>query len=569
LKKSAAAMRALTDALAAQIRAWAAEAAREIQAAMERVDGEGGYRQTVKTALDAASQAWSFPIGPNPRAQAVGACCNEIGKLLAEVWKQEVLQAEKQFYEGLLGLLEKLQPDKVVAASATERELQKAERSLVEQLNNATSELKTLQGDTSTVLVGHGRSVVTSQGTDDVLKGIGQLRRGESSAFFEDFEEAAGIHNLQDYSDKAVERKDGLVGLFLTHAEDRLKELGEIDVLKALAAEAGSHTDVETPEAYLERQFSHLIRLAGPLWSVRSALVSGERRPHYEDLLVMGCPDAERAQTLFGTQVDNARRGFQINTQVGYVSIEDKQRIWLMDFSAALPLYFLTGLDDSKKLYEEGMTPPYHLDRRLEIEIPDLFPPQERDNVALRRLALSIIRGVGVVEDEYQRPKGSRGHIFKCTLPGIAEHTGGEPFKQWTRFLDLYAELRDQYDPERKDNILDLIRDALVAKLTGMLVDDASRPRLQAEVAEQIAAFKKKLESRDFTRLVSARLTSREIHDLREFLALAAALEPRIGQLSPAAVKAAVDKLLGGGTAVQAAYEAAREAPETGKAAGA
>jgi len=570
LKKSSATLRALTDALTAKIGVWASEAAAELQAADAKIgDKDSGLRKDVNTLIGTAAQAWNLPVIANPRAKAVKNCCQQVADLLAEVWKHDVLKAEKEFYDALLVLLEKAQPDKVVAASATEMELLKAGDALAGQLERARIERKTLQEDPSTVLIGRGTAVMRSQATADIMTEIEELSRGDSNSFFEDFETASGINNVEDYSKAALERADGLAGLFRTYVEDQLKDLGEVDVLTALEAAANSNPNGEKREDYLERQFSHLIRLAGPLWSVRSALVSGERRPHYEDLLVMGCPNADIAQTKFGPQVDNARQGFQLPIKVDYMSIQDKERIWLLDFSAALPLYFLTGLDDSKKLYEEGMTPPYHLDRRLEIEIPDLFPPQERDNMTLRHLALAIIRNVEVVHDEYMRLKGGRGHVFKCTLPGIAAHTDGEKFKQWTRFLDMYAELRDGYDDKRPDNIIDLVHNALLPKLAAMLKDDTLRPRLQAEVTEQIAAFKEKVESRDFSRLVSARLTSREMRDLREFLALAAALEPRIGQLSLDAVEAAVEKLLGGGTAVQAAFEADRDASVAGTATGA
>lgn len=560
LKKSSAALRASTDALAAQIQAWADEAARDIQAADQRIDGQGGLREALRTAMDAAGQTWSFPIGPSPRAAAVGTCCQQAGVLLGEVWKREVFRAEKQFYDGLLGLLEAAQPEQVVAASAIQQDLRLAEQDLERQLRIAGSELKALQEDTSTVLVGHGKAVVVSHAGDSVLAEIAELRAGESNSFYERFETAAGIHNLDDYSRKAQELQGGLAGLLLDYVSSELKELGAVDVLTALAAEAAREGPSEKQHAYLERQFSHLMRLASPLWSVRSSMVSGERRPHYEDLLVLGCPNADQAQALFGDRVDNVRQAFQITSRVDYMSIEDKQRIWLMDFSAALPFYFLADLDESKKRYEEGMTPPYHVDRRLEIEIPDLFPPHERDNVTLRHLAMSILPGVDVVGDEYLRPKGSRGHVFTCSLPGIAGHTDGEVYKKWTRFLDLYSEMRDFYDPQSADNLLDLIHRALAPKLTALLMDDAARARLKVEVSGQVDALKKKIAARDFSRLVSARLSSREVRDLREFLALMEALEPRISQLSAAAVEAAVEKFLGGGTAAQAVGEAAKTA---------
>jgi len=78
--------------------------------------------------------------------------------------------------------------------------------------------------------------------------------------------------------------------------------------------------------------------------------------------------------------------------------------------------------------------------------------------------------------------------------------------------------VKDTYNPRRKDNLLDLLTQSLRDKVKPMLADSAQRAELRAGIQAYIDKVRLKLGNRDFSRLISARLTYREVAALEKFL---------------------------------------------------
>ena len=119
---------------------------------------------------------------------------------------------------------------------------------------------------------------------------------------------------------------------------------------------------------------------------------------------------------------------------------------------------------------------------------------------------MAIVPGIDVVLDDYQRPKGERGHVFTCAADAVRQLNFGLPMS-WSEFRTLYADVSNSA-PLRK-----ALADILKAKVASI-----PEAELQECIKAHIEKVKQRLGDRDFSRLVSARLTYREIKYLESFL---------------------------------------------------
>jgi len=182
----------------------------------------------------------------------------------------------------------------------------------------------------------------------------------------------------------------------------------------------------------------------------------------------------------------------------------------MLNFAAAIPAYFLNGLKDAREIYLEEISPTYHIDKELEMNVPDLFPLSDFSNKALRVLAMAIVEGIDVIHDE----KMTKGHQFTCDHQKVRDISNNQP-RVWLLFRDMYNDVKD-YDEkkaQKKENLLDILGDLLVEKVKKI---DSSELKLLID--KHIDKVEKKLDERDFSRLYSARLTYREVNYLKQFL---------------------------------------------------
>ena len=199
--------------------------------------------------------------------------------------------------------------------------------------------------------------------------------------------------------------------------------------------------------------------------------------------------------------MDAARNSMHQLYDPHYSATGDSSRIWLLNFAAVLPAYLMAGLNEAREQYDSEITPSYHIDKRLEMEVPDLFPTSDISNRALRVLGMAIIPGIEIIKDT----KIAKGHKFSF------EH--GEIDKVWYLFREMYEEITDSYVQNRDDNLLDLQSELLVAKVKTIPPD-----KLVGLVKEYLTKIGEKLANRDFSKLSSARLTYRELRELELFL---------------------------------------------------
>jgi hypothetical protein len=346
------------------------------------------------------------------------------------------------------------------------------------------------------VCVGKG-----AQGTNDFPLQYGDFKHENGIGTPEDYLALAGAGGDATRVEPFVKLADSVFAWTL----EKLKHLLAHDVIGAMKAFSGK----EGPEKYIAAMIDRMFELAAPLWSFDRSQLNNLQALRYDQVTNVGVPDSEVAKTELDGFVQEARHHYGIRAQYNYTSTGDPYRISTLAYAAALPACFLADLKEMKQEYEEGMSPTYHIDPVLEREVPDLFPVDERANKTLRVLALAIVPGIDVVHDEYH-PGGKRGHRFTLDSPAVRDYTSGDPLR-WTLFRDMYKAVQgtgnDRLD--QLETIIGLLRER---------IPQIPKNDLRQLVDTQIKRFQKRVGSRDFSRLVSARLTYREMKELERFV---------------------------------------------------
>jgi hypothetical protein len=88
----------------------------------------------------------------------------------------------------------------------------------------------------------------------------------------------------------------------------------------------------------------------------------------------------------------------------------------------------------------------------------------------------------------------------------------GDP-KVWDLFRTMYDEVRSNVVESGGKSLLEILQDALRTRVAKLRKD-----KLRALISAHVEKLEKKMAGRDFSRVVSARLTYREIKELKLFL---------------------------------------------------
>ncbi len=268
-------------------------------------------------------------------------------------------------------------------------------------------------------------------------------------------------------------------------------------------------------DVYTKELFDHLFRLASALWSYDKGRVTELQQLQYDRIVNLGVYDQQEGIINYDQFVTQVKGTYGVRADHTFSSTGDRQRIWLLNYAATLPVYFLSDLEQNKKRYEEEMIPTYHIDQYFEKEVPDLFPVNNRANLALRVLGMAIVPGIDVIHDRKPDDRGGHEFTFK-DRDSVAKLNSGDEIK-WLLFRDMYQDVADDYDPDNKgNNLLDMLKDLLREKVESMKKDNESN--LRQCIKNYIATVKKKLDGRDFSRLISARLTYQEVKEMEAFL---------------------------------------------------
>lgn len=476
------------------------ETARELVQATEQ---EANLEADAAGLFNLAAASRSIPLIGGHRKSAANAWAERVGGWLTCHQRVKNLEAEKAFYERLLNLIKGAKSTTVPATSEILKALLKVETSLQQRTTQEAKGLEVLRNRPNHVLLGNGNTIVVPHATEGgPASGLGVSGTDAKSLgpTFEEFVKDKEIHSAERFIDLYRESPAKLEGLFLDFCASRLDYIPTVTAdraLETLARESGN------PEEYLRTQFDHLIRLASPLWSFERGRLNAQQEALLDKVINIGLRDREIALPVYGPIAEDAKRRFHIRSDLGFSTIGDPHHIWMLCFGAALPAYYLSGMVEAKRLYEEQISPTYHIDQRLEMNVPDLLPEDEMANKALRLLGMAIVPGIDVIRDEKQ-PKG---HKFTFDNQAVRDLNFDEPLVWWL-FRDMYAEVA-----ANAHRLLDILHWQLIQKVGSM-----ETAELRTCIEAYVSRLKHKLATRDFSRLVSARLTYREITALEQFL---------------------------------------------------
>jgi len=459
-------------------------------------------REAVAELMGAAQVAPHRPIfgalTGNPRQHAVDSWKKGIDRLLATIRDARALEYEVAFYDRVDALLKDAAPKVVPKTSDVLDALKQAETELTSALGAERENFKQLKSKPTHMLVANGNIVmIPSDGTLVAKASSGPTSTSSGIDLFalplSGFKEAAAVHVGSDY---LRYRKQGeLASVFLSHTMKRLEPLSRVTVAQAL--------DGLDDREYVKARFDDLFRKASALWNFRAASLSALQKPHYAKIVNIGVDDSEAADERYHEVIADAKAKHEIGAY-SLTTTGDPYRIWLLNYAAALPVTALGDLKERKRAYEEVLTPPYHADCLFEMNVPDLCPDDD-DAESLRLLGMAIVSGIDVVKDE----KITRGHRFTFDAPEVREMNFGDPVV-WLRFRDMYAAVRQ--DPALRTTLRDVLR----RRVAGLAATD--RDQLKRSIQSHVEGHLARVARRDFTRLVSARLTYREGQELKAFL---------------------------------------------------
>ena len=471
------------------------EAAQEVVQTTERV---ANLQKSSDALLETATASRYIPVLGGNRKRAALDWAEQIGELLNTSRELENLRLEQRLYEDLLADLESLVSTRVPQASEITDALQRTEGSLRTLVARERKNLEQLRNRPNHVLLGYGNIVV-------IHKGKGSLQSDEIVVSFKDFKQESEVNTHEVYLDKYRQDHQALIALFHDYCHKELEYVLDMTVDEALEKLAEESDD---PEEYRRQQFDSLFRLSSALWSFDRGRITEARALQMDKIINIGYRDHEAGDTAYGKIVEDTKTRFHISTDVACSTTGDKYHIWMLNYAAAIPAYFANGLREAREVYQEEITPTYHIDKDLEMNVPDLFPLGDTDNKALRVLAMAIVEGIDIIHDE----KLAKGHKFTCDHPRVRKISYGEP-RVWLLFRDMYNDVRDYNDDNPGENLLDILTELLVEKVGNM-----EKGELKGCIETHIKKLKGKLDKRDFSRLYSARLTYQEISYLERFL---------------------------------------------------
>ncbi|MGF1613964.1 MAG: tubulin-like doman-containing protein [Gammaproteobacteria bacterium] len=471
------------------------ETAQALVAADQRADQ---LRQNADKLLGIATQSRYLPFLGGSRKRATVLWAEDASRLLTEVKASINLRHEQTLYETFLELLEKAAAVAVPKPSDIMTVLMKAESRLRARVAEERKTMDILRKQPNRVLLGYG-TVVIIPGADNAKELEDVL------ISYESFTADQGIHNPEDYLARSDAGGTGLATLFYDHCLNQLSHLRSVRVDHALDVLARGS---DNPDQYLKKQFDHLFRLSAELWTLDRGRITPEQAGQIDKIVNIGFYDHEAELPRYRKITDDAKARFHIRSDLSFSSTGDPYNIWLLNYAAAIPAYYVSDLREARQQYLEEISPTYHIDTYLEMNVPDLFPVDEIDNRLLRLLAMAIVPGVDVIRDE----KLDKGHKFTLDHADIRTRNYGEA-KVWLLFRDMFDDIKGDYDRTRTDNLYDIL-----SRLVREKVKEMGRAELRSAIETHIGKVRHKLANKDFSKLISARLTYAEIRALELFL---------------------------------------------------
>jgi hypothetical protein len=476
------------------------EAATQVSDAAGRIDE---CRKTCQELLQLTMKSRYLPWVGGPRKSAAVRWAGAVVALLEAVREKAAREYERRLYEAILRFLDERRPAVAPTAAEVVTALRAAADDLAQHAALEERNLRQLKATPTLTLVGDGDVVYVRRG--ETLSRSWEAVRYEYQLTYDAFKTEQRIQTIEDYLRKNREHPQKLSGVFLAHCREKLQDLTSVNVHQAITAEGTRSGDAA---GYSTRLFGDLFRKAAPLWCFHRSRISAAQSMQYDNVVNVGVDDPEAAQRAYGPTLAEIKAKSHIRSDSSFSRAGDPWRIWMLNYAAALPVHLLQDLGESRERYLEEITPTYHVDPLFEMNVPDLFPVTDIENRSLRVLGMAIVKGIDVIRDE----KLVKGHKFTCDLETVKSRNFGEP-KVWLLFRDMFAEVKDTYNPNVQDNLLDLLVAALRTAVASL-----PREQLRNCIQSHVEYLERKLAQRDFTKLVSARLTYRETTELKGFL---------------------------------------------------
>ncbi|MDM7323471.1 MAG: hypothetical protein P3W93_000485 [Thermus sp.] len=194
----------------------------------------------------------------------------------------------------------------------------------------------------------------------------------------------------------------------------------------------------------VERTFRELDQLSAPFWDYQDAWVANPGLGYREQVHIVGIEEAsDEAHPLVGDErlLSVFAGSLHDRMRLQRVSTRDPYRILFYKVEASIPAFVLRGVDIYKNKYESlSKDRSFHIDRRWEEVLPDLFPLPAREEVAEVWTKARFFALLQKKENRYVFHDRRQGERRARELG----HSPGEAFQQLARDFFAYKELEGQ-----------------------------------------------------------------------------------------------------------------------------
>lgn len=257
------------------------------------------------------------------------------------------------------------------------------------------------------------------------------------------------IAQLNDIPEKQLR------GSLIEYSQEKMSLIKDMSIEKVLTYDA--RDDSAKKMERLKYWIKEASGRATPLWFHKAM---GEYAAKMEELFIVGVE--HEGTTIFktkewGTDLLPYLRSQKTAYPPNFTSTMDPYKIFLFKYKAPLPAYLLRDMDKYRGEYNLltlDMTP--HIEKEIELNIPDLFPETVADTAALKVFSLATSPAFSLIKSETEFER--RATIEKYYIEE-SEILSGETWMLGNSRLGAFEELKKTKNLKLRNNLAQLLNE--------------------------------------------------------------------------------------------------------------
>lgn len=285
----------------------------------------------------------------------------------------------------------------------------------------------------------------------------------------------------------------------------------KMSLLKNINIEEVLLKDVEKENEEEEKLLSALREAssrATPFWYHKAMAEMGARM---EEVFILGVSDIEKTKLKKDGIIQELSKG-KDHLKPTFTTTKDPYKLFFFKYKAPLPLYLLQDMDIYREEY--FATPVVftsHIEKDMELRIPDIFPFTEVDKFNTRVFALSVSPVFNLIKIKKEERMNEFVNVFYIDDPRLIPSGEREIVIGESRML-AHQEFKKSGRKELKEKIVNALKEELSSKNPSEIEDALKRYLSETE----------EILKREFSKLTIGEriLLNLEINAIKDFLNL-------------------------------------------------